>query len=191
MIFCCKPEEIRLICTKSTDIDCAALDLFKHKYWTVQTDAYPFSWGTLTETTSYGVKEDAGLRFVDFELASPNVALAFPSPWHLADLFTWMYRWHPLRHHTFVPRPDSFIFNGSFIAFTAKGERDIYCLRAWMVEFYIPLIWPDLLREAMKIISEIKAGLTSPQSPEELVASWSGYLCEDPKSLSFYKAPGE
>lgn len=81
--------------------------------------------------------------------------------------------------------------NSSVIAFSAEGERDSYRLRAWLVEVYIPLIWPDLRREAMKIVSEIKASLTGPQSLKKLVANWSGYLCNDPKSLSFYKEPSK
>jgi hypothetical protein len=180
-----------LACNKNTIVDNAALDLFKYQSPMVRTDSYPFWWGTLSESFSYGVKVKMGLRCRDFEFTARDVYLAFPSRWHLVDLFKWLYYWHPLRHHIFVPNDDGILFDMSVICFSAKDEGAIHSLRAWLVEVYIPLIWPDLLREAMKIISEIKAGLTNPQSPEELVASWSGYLCEDPKSLSFYKAPGK
>lgn len=164
--------------------DNVALDWVKGECPMIRTHSYPFSWGVLNES----VTSELGVRCVDFEFSSPDVYLAFPRSWHLVDLFSWMYHKHPLRHHTFVPNLDV-VFNTTVIFFKAKGEREISSLRNWLVEVYVPLIWLDLQREAMKIVSEIKASLTDPESLEKLVANWSGYLCEDPKSLSFYKAP--
>jgi hypothetical protein len=180
-----------LDCNKKTTVDNSALEHFKNRCPAVRMDSYPLLGGLLNESIYEGIKENVRLRGVDFEFASRDVYLAFPSSWHIAEMFGWMYRYHPVRHHTFVPNNDGIVFDMSVICFRAEGEREIYSLRSWLGGIFIPLIWPDLLREAMKIISEIRAGLTNPQSPEELVASWSGYLCEDPKSLSFYKAPGE
>lgn len=178
-------------CNENTNVDNAAFALFKNHNPLVRTDSYPFCWGSLSESFSYGTKEKIGPRCVDFEFSARDVSVAFPSRWHLVDLFTWMYYWHPLRHHTFVPNDDANLFNSSVIAFSAEGERDIYSLRAWVVEFYMPLIWPDLLHEAMKIVTERKKRIASQQSLEELLADRSCYLGEDPKSLSFSKAPSE
>lgn len=176
-------------CNENTNVDNAALALFKNHNPLVRTDSYPFCWGSLSESFSYGTKEKIGPQCVDFEFSARDVSEAFPSRWHLVDLFTWMYYWHPLRHHTFVPNDDAILFNSSVIAFSAEGECDIYSLRAWVVECYMPLIWPDLLHEAMKIVTERKKRITSQQSLEELLADRSCYLGEDPKSLSFYRAP--
>lgn len=174
-------------CNKNTIADNPALVLFKNQSPMVRTDSYPFSWGVLCESFSYGAKEEIGLRCVDFEFSARDVYLAFPSRGHLVDLFKWMYYWHPLRHQIFVPNDDGILFEMSVTAFSAKGERDIDSLRAWVVEIYIPLIWPDLLHEAMKIVMKRKARFTSPQSLEELLANRSRCLGEDPKLLSFYR----
>ena len=173
---------------KKAIVDQSALDLFEHECPMVRTHSYPFSWGLLSESVSEEVKEEMGLPCVEFEFAARDVSLAFPGRWHLVDLFTWMYYWHPLRHRIIVPNEEGIIFNMSVISFRAKGEHEVKTLRAWLVKVYIPLIWPDLLREAMRIVTEKKASLTSPQSLDELIADRARYLGEDPKSLSFYKA---
>lgn len=156
---------------KKATVDQYALDLFEHKCPIVKTHSYPFSWGLLSESVTEGVNEEEGVPCVEFEFAARDVSLAFPGRWHLVDLFTWMYHWHPLRHPTIVPNEDGIIFNMSVICFIAKGEHEIETLRAWLVKVYIPLIWPDLLREAMRIVTETKASLTSPQSLDELIAN--------------------
>jgi hypothetical protein len=153
---------------------------------------YHFPWGTLSEHVDEGdeEEEEKGVLLADFEFAPRDVFLAFPDEWHLADLFAWMYKWHPLRHRKFTADPDDVASTWSVISFQAKGEREIKSLRTWMVEVFIPLIWPELLNEAMTIIAAKKALVTSPDgSFEELLADRSRWLlCGDHKSLSFYKA---
>ncbi len=171
--------------TKNAIDDNAVLGWLKGQTPVMRTFFYPFSWGGVNES----ITAELGPWCVDFEFLVPKMFLAFPSRFHLVDLCSWMYHSHPLKHHTLVPNLDV-MFDVTVISFRAKGVRATE-LRAWLIEVFIPLIWPDLLREAMRIISEVNAGLTSAQSPAKLVASWSGYLCHDPKSLSFYKATSE
>lgn len=149
---------------------------------------YQFSWGTVSEVFSEGVEDEGDTRYVDFELAPRDVYMAFPDGWHLADLFSWMYRWHPLRHGKVAPDPDSVVLDWSVMSFRARGERQIKSLRTWLVNVFIPSIWPDLLNEAMKIIEEKTASVANPDELEKLLADRSRWmLCEEPKSLSFYK----
>jgi hypothetical protein len=151
---------------------------------------YHFWWGTLSEEIDEGEEEEKGLLLAHFEFAPRDVYMAFPDERHLADLFAWMYKWHPLRHRKFTADPDDVASTWSVISFKAKGEREIKSLRTWMVEVFIPLIWPDLLNEAMTIIAAKKESVTSPDgSFEELLADRSRWLlCGNQKSLSFYKA---
>jgi len=53
---------------------------------------------------------------------------------------------------------------------------------------FIPLIWPDLLREAMRLIEQKKASVFSPDgSFEELLSDRSRWLlCSNPAELSYY-----
>lgn len=149
---------------------------------------YHFSWGTVSENSFEGDEEDAGVRFVDFTFDPRDVYLAFPDGWHLADLFHWLYQSHPLRHRKFETDPDGVVFSWSVISFQARGERQIKALRSWLVEVFIPLIWPDLLREAMRLIDQKKASIFSPDgSFEELLSDRSRWLlCSDPAELPYY-----
>lgn len=151
---------------------------------------YHFPWGTLSEEIDEGEEEEKGVPLAHFEFAPRDVYLAFPEGSHLADLFAWMYKWHPLRHRKFRADPDDVTITWSVISFQAEGEREIKSLRKWIVMVFIPLIWPDLLNEAMTIIAAKKASVTSPDgSFEELLSDPSRWLlCGDQKSLSFYKA---
>jgi hypothetical protein len=176
---------------KTATLDEAAFVLFKNQCPFVRTHSYPFSWGMLSESITEGVKEETGLQCVDFEFAARDVSLALPSRWHLVDLFTRAYYCHPLRHPIFAPTADGVVFNMSVICFRAKGEHAINALRAWLLDVYIPLIWPDLLREAMKIVTETKASCPSTQSFEELLATPCYLGGGDPESFSFYKELGK
>jgi len=147
---------------------------------------YHFPWGTVSEHSFDG--DDTGVRFVDFTFDPRDVYLAFPDGWHLADLFHWLYQSHPLCHRKFETDPDSVIFDWSVISFQARGERQIKALRSWLVEVFIPLIWPDLLREAMRLIEQKKASIFSTDgSFEELLSDRSRWLlCSDPAELMYY-----
>lgn len=149
---------------------------------------YHFPWGTVSESFFEGDEEDAGVRFVTFTFNPRDVYLAFPDGWHLADLFNWLYQSHPLRHHKFNTDPDDVIFDWSVISFQARGERQTKALRSWLVKVFIPLIWPDLLREAMRLIDQKKASIFSPDgSFEELLSDRSRWLlCSAPAELSYY-----
>lgn len=173
-------------CNENTSVDVASLDLLVNQCPMVRTNSYPFTWGVVSESITEGVGEKVGLRRVDFELAACHVYSAFPSRERLVDLFSWMYHCHPHRHHTFVPNHDGIVFPMSVICLRAEGERQIYSLRSWLGDIFIPVVWPDLLREGMKIITERRARVSNPESLEELLADRS-YLGEDPTSLSFYK----
>jgi hypothetical protein len=151
---------------------------------------YHFWWGTVSEKIDEGEEEEKWLPIAYFEFAPRDVYSAFPNGSHLADLFARMYKWHPLRHRKFTADPDDVTSEWSVISFQAQGEREIKSLRTWFVKVFIPLIWPDLLKEAMTIIAAKKASVTSPDgSFEELLSDQSRWLlCGDRKSLSFYKA---
>lgn len=156
-----------------------------------QMRGYHFEFGTVSEAIEEADEEEGmGLPLAHFEFAPRDLYLAFPDGSHLADLLAWMYKWHPLRHRKFIADPDDVHSTWSVIAFQAEGEREIKSLRKWMVKVFIPMIWPDLLDEAMTIIAAKKASVTSPDgSFEELLADRSRWLlCGDHESLSFYKA---
>lgn len=171
---------------KKTAVNRAALEHFKNRCPVVRTDSYPIPQGLLSESFHEGMVGNVWLRGVDFEFGSSDVYFAFPSRWHISDMFSWMYRHHPLRHHTFVPNSDGIVFPMSAICFRAAGERETYSLRTWLGDTFIPVIWPDLLREGMKIITERRARVSNPESLEALLEDRS-HLGEDPASLSFYK----
>ena len=153
-----------------------------------QLRGYYFPWGTVSEKSFEGDEEDEGVRFVEFTFDPRDVYLALPSGWHLADLFYWLYQSHPLRHRKFDTDPDDVIFDWSVISFQARGERQIKALRSWLVEVFIPLIWPDLLQEAMRLIEQKKASIFSPDgSFEELLSDRSRWLlCSDRAEISYY-----
>lgn len=149
---------------------------------------YHFPWGTVSEEFSEGGEEEGNIRYVTFQFVPREVYMAFPDGSHLADLFSWMYQWHPLRHEKFVPDPDDVIFDWTVVSFEARGEPQIKALRTWLVTVFIPMIWPDLLKEAMRIIAEKTESLASSDELEKLLADRSRWvLCGDPNSLSFYK----
>lgn len=176
----------KLACNNKTTVDALALKNFANQFPMLRVHSYPLSGGLLSETIV--TKETVQKRYGEFEFAASEVHLAFPSSWHIVDMFSWMYHLHPLRHHTFAPDPNGIVFDMTVICFRAEGERAIYSLRSWLRDIFIPLVWPDLLREAMKIIAERKACLKNPESSEELLADRS-YLGTDPTLLSFYKRP--
>jgi hypothetical protein len=175
-----------LECNEQTAADAAALEEFKNECPVVRMQTYPLHGGILNESISTITKENVRLRRVDFEFASRDVYLAYPRSWHIVDMFMWMYVHHPLRHHTFVPTHDGIVFPMSVMCFKAEGVPEIVSLRSWLGDIFIPLIWPDLLREGMKIVIERRASVTNPESLEELFADGS-YLGKDPTSLAFYK----
>lgn len=150
---------------------------------------YHFSWGTLNEfvTEDEEELEDEKIMGACFDFAPRDVFLEFPDSGHLADLFNWMYHLHPRCHPTFVC--DEVSCDWTVINFLASDEQERRALRNWLADVFLPLIWPDLLAEAMKIIANVKAGVVGPNgSLEELLADRTGnLLCGDPTSLSFYK----
>lgn len=146
------------------------LDDYENKY------GYHFPWGTVSETTFTMDDERGNPTYAHFEFAPREVYLAFPDGWHLADLFSWMYQRHPLRHPKFNGDPDDVTQDWCVLTLEAKNAREIMDLRNWLADVFIPVIWPDLLREAMQLIEAKKEGITSPEALEKLLSDRSRYL---------------
>lgn len=160
------------------------LDDYENKY------GYHFSWGTVSETTFTFDDEKGHPTYAHFEFAPRDVYLAFPDGWHLSDLFSWMYRRHPLCHPKFKADPDNVTQDWCVITLEAKNSPDIMALRNWLADVFIPVIWPDLLREAMQLIEAKKEGITSPESFDKLLSDRSRYLlCPKPQLSLATKRP--
>lgn len=149
---------------------------------------YYFSWGTLNEYIS----EDEAVELevweeveVRFELAPRKVFLEFPDSGHLADLFNLMYHSHPRRHPTFVC--DEVDYDWTVLSFVGTGEAERKALRTWLADVFLPLIWPELLAEASKIIASVKAGIANGSLENLLADRTRDLLCDDPTTFSFYK----
>ncbi|MFS2023205.1 hypothetical protein [Massilia sp. CT11-137] len=173
-------------CNKKAAVDHAAFKHFKERCPAVRMDSYPVPGGLLNESIYEGMKGNERLRGADFEFAARGVVLALSSHECILRLFNWLYDCHPIRHHTYAPNDDGIVFPMSIICFRAEGERQIASLRSWLGEIFMPVVWPELILEGMRIIAECKARVSNAESLEELVADRS-YLGGDPTSLSFYK----
>ncbi|TQK01260.1 hypothetical protein [Herbaspirillum sp. SJZ107] len=148
---------------------------------------YRFSWGAVSEVSSPSDPDDDESPLVlRFEFMPISLLLVFPESGQLEDLFMWMYENHPLYDPDFDC--DEGNNHWSVISF-ASGGGEGEALRDWVADAFIPLIWPDLLAEATKIVEKkIEAAIS--QSPdgtfEELLVERHRYqLCDDPAKLSF------
>jgi len=175
-----------LDCNKKAAVDHVTFKHFKERCPAVRMDSYPLPGGLLNESIYEGMKGNVRMRGADFEFAARGVFLALPSRECLVRLFNWMYHCHPIRHHTYAPNDEGIVFPMSVICFRAEGERQIYSVRSWLGEIFMPMVWPDLVFEGMRIIAECRERVSNPESLEELVAAQS-YFGGDPTSLSFYK----
>jgi hypothetical protein len=150
------------------------------------TKGYEFSWGTLSE--SVGQSEFDGSLVGTFEVFPKHVLQAFPQSKMLEDLFSWMYRHHPLQHDDYYPDES----NGAWfvMSFSSYSEKGIVALRQWLTNTFLPRILPDLIAEAMRIVEEAKrvaiARSIDGSFEEALVERERFQLCGYPTELSFY-----
>lgn len=148
---------------------------------------YSFSWGTLSEE-SYPVDPDdpQSPPVVRFEFTPIDLLLEFPQSAQLEDLFIWLYRNHSLYDDRFACVEG--YSHWSVISFESdEGCED--ALRRWVAGAFIPLIWHDILAEALRIVAEKKAAAIAQSSDgsykELLVERDRGQLCVDPSELQF------
>jgi hypothetical protein len=153
---------------------------------------YVFSWGLLTEIRS-GDEDDEDSYFgknncyVNFEFCIKELLIAFPNSAMLEDLFSWMYVNHPFANAEF--ETDESMGDWAVLTFTAHGEQEISRMRSWLVNVFIPVVLPDLMREGLKIVEACKADAIKKSGDstfsEALAERQRFQLCGDPKDLSF------
>jgi hypothetical protein len=122
-----------------------------------------------------------------YEVVPINLLLAFPHSGQLEDLFTWLYRNHPLYNEEFDY--DEGFCRLSVMSFQSPEYEEEF-LRDWMAWTFLPYIWPDLLREATRIVEEKKTAAiaASPDGSFEelLVEHHRGQLYDDVAELMFH-----
>jgi hypothetical protein len=156
------------------------------RYLTQQ--GHTFSFGTVSEE-SYpsDPDDDKSPRVLRYEFAPINLLLTFPHRGQLEDLFMCLHRNHPLYNDEFDC--DEGFGRLSVISFQSAGDEED-TLRQWMAGTFLPIIWPDLLREATRIVEEKKAVAiaASPDGSFEelLVEHHRGQLCDDGVELTFH-----
>ena len=149
---------------------------------------YTFSFGTVSEESyPFDPDDDKSPPVLRYEFVPINLLLAFPDSGQLEDLFMWLYRNHPVYNDELDC--DEAFHNLSVMSFrSAPGEGAV--LREWMAEIFLPIIWPDLLREGTRIVEEKKAAAiaASPDGSFEelLVEHHRGQLCDDGVELTFH-----
>lgn len=148
---------------------------------------YEFSWGTLAEDAQWIDDDDDGTWVGTFEIFPKRLLMEFPQKGIVEDLLMWMYQNHPLRHEDFDVEESS----GSWfvLSFSAFGTEKIGELRCWLAGIFVPKILPDLIAEAMKIVTAEKMAAiarSADGSFEEALREKGRFqLCGDPADLCF------
>ena len=142
---------------------------------------HTFSFGTVSEESRpVDPDDDKSPPVLRYEFVPINLLLAFPHCGQLEDLFMWLYRNHPLYDEGF--ECDEGFCHLSVISFESEEDEE-GVLRQWMAETFLAIIWPDVLREATRIVEEKKAAAiaASPNGSFEglLVEHHRGQLCDD------------
>ena len=149
---------------------------------------HTFSFGTVSEESRpIDPDDDKSPPVLRYEFVPINLLLAFPHCGQLEDLFMWLYRNHPLYDEGF--ECDEGFCHLSVISFQSE-ENEGGVLRQWIAGTFLPIIWPDVLREAKRIVEEKKAAAiaASPDGSFEelLVEHHRGQLCDDGAELTFH-----
>jgi hypothetical protein len=149
---------------------------------------YTFSFGTVSEESRpIDPDDDKSPPVLRYEFVPINLLLAFPHCGQLEDLFMWLYRHHPLYDEAF--ECDGGFCRLSVMSFESAEYEEEF-LRDWMAWTFLPYIWPDLLREATRIVEEKKAAAiaASPDGSFEelLVEHHRGQLCDEGAVLTFH-----
>lgn len=149
---------------------------------------HTFSFGTVSEESRpIDPDDDKSPPVLRYEFVPINLLLAFPHCGQLEDLFMWLYRNHRLYDEGF--ECDEGFCHLSVISFQSE-ENEGGVLRQWIAGTFLPIIWPDVLREANRIVEEKKAAAiaASPDGSfkELLVEHHRGQLCDDGAELTFY-----
>lgn len=150
---------------------------------------HTFSFGTVSEESRpIDPDDDKSPPVLRYEFVPINLLLAFPHCGQLEDLFMWLYRNHPLYDEGF--ECDEGFCRLSVMSFQSPEYEEEF-LRDWMAWTFLPYIWPDLLREATRIVEEKKAAAiaASPDGSFEelLVEHHRGQLCDDVAELTFHQ----
>jgi len=171
-----KPRDVLGLSVECKD-NCIVSDYLNMK-------GYEFSWGTFSENI---FQDEDGEWVGIFEIFPKHVLRAFPQVNMISDLFMWMYQNHSRRHDEFkVEEPYSTWY---VISFSAYGKEKIGELRRWLAGVFVPKILPDLISEAVKIVTAEKMAVAarSIDGPYEdaLCEKKRFQLCGDPAKLSF------
>jgi hypothetical protein len=149
---------------------------------------YQFSWGTVAEKNYHYEEDPEDVRICTFEFSPEAVLKTFLQPDMLQDLFIFMYNHHPLRDERFDC--DDAFGNLYTLAFSVTGSQAEHAeLRKWMATTFIPLIWPDLNKEASLIVEEVKrealATSLDGTTNHALIEVRRNQLCPGPDEFTF------
>lgn len=146
---------------------------------------YEFSWGSLSESVGQDEYDEDETVVGRFEMLPKDVLMKFPQPAMVEDLFMWMYDHHPLKHSRFDV--DESFGEWFVMSFAAYGDDNIAALRQWLALTFVPKIMPDLVSEAMLIVTrEILQASDQDVASGEIFKEKGRYqLCGDPAELSF------
>lgn len=149
---------------------------------------YTFSFGTVSEESRpIDPDDDKSPPVLRYEFVPVSLLLSFPHSGQLEDLFMWLYENHPLYNDEF--ECDEGFCRLSVMSFESADYEEEF-LRDWMAWTFLPYIWPDLLREATRIVEEKKAAAiaASPDGSFEelLVEHHRGQLYDDVAELTFH-----
>lgn len=125
----------------------------------VDLKGYQFSWGSLHEEiyqhiSKKGDNDDRdleALRELTFEICPTQILKNYPHADILEDAMVSMYRAHPLKDMTFNGGDADGCWN--VLQFSAYGTQQSAALRTWMANIFIPIILPELLASAKKIVN--------------------------------------
>ena len=149
---------------------------------------YTFSFGAVSEESRpIDPDDDESPLVLRYEFAPINLLLAFPHSGQLEDLFMSLYHNHSLYDEAF--NCDEGFCHLSVISFQSEEDKG-GVLRQWMAGTFLPIIWPDVLRKATRIVEEKKAAAIAAfpdgSFEELLVEHHRGQLCDDGAELTFH-----
>lgn len=137
---------------------------------------YEFSWGTVFERT-YGEGDPEieweGASYLDFGIFPHDLLRRHPYFETVGDFFRMTMERDP--NLPTACEVSSSECDWAVLTFTAYTEEDGASLRLWMAETFIPIILPNLIEEADRIMNLIAAGkMAADPMADYLYNKWEG-----------------
>lgn len=122
---------------------------------------YNFSWGTILEETTD--LEDEAIICLRFEFLPYQLLRRFPRSDVLDHFILSAYRNHPLYSDQFEENEGSNPW--SVLQLLAFGtQKQVRALRKFILDIFLPFIWPDLLALTDRYVTDLENGIIMPPS---------------------------